>query len=508
MTSHEKRPDRGILSASRSPARGGLPGAGAAHAARDSRGVRSHAVSIVERALVSRAPVDAELSALASSFDERDQALLREIVFGTLRWLKRLDHVLESASGRTFEQIQPALLPVLRVAAYQLLFLDRVPAHAIVSEAVDEALRRSHKAAAGFVNAVLRRLAAKPQLSAWPVGAPGATGAVAVAGLTARSTPVSSPSLRATPAQPTALDAVGRLAIESSHPHVLVGRWLAYYGEPVTRALLEANNRQKPMHLLAFRAKGGPDRLAELLRGEGVETEPSRLSSQGLIVRSGNALRSAAFASGEFYIQDEVAQLAANLPVPRAGERVLDVAAAPGGKGLALLAAEPSVRLVAADVALPRLATLVGNHHRLHSTAAFVAAAADPSPFTSAFDRVIVDYPCTGTGTLRKHPELKWRWSEAELARLAAQALRLLVGAAVAVAPGGLLVAISCSLEPEENELVGEQFLRLDPRFRRAAVAGQVPAAAKSAESGEGTWRWLPAGDHDGFTVQLFERCS
>ena len=116
------------------------------------------------------------------------------------------------------------------------------------------------------------------------------------------------------------------------------------------------------MHLLAFQAKGGRDLLAARLLAEGVETEPSRLSGQGLIVRSGNALRSAAFARGDFYIQDEVAQLAANLPEPRPGERVLDVAAAPGGKGLALLAAEPSIRLVAADVALPRLAALAGNH--------------------------------------------------------------------------------------------------------------------------------------------------
>ena len=131
---------------------------------------RPYVVSIVERTLVSRAPVDAELAALSASFDERDQALLREIVFGTLRWLKRLDQVLVAASGRTFEQIQPALLPVLRVAAYQLLFLDRVPAHAIVSEAVDEALRRSHKGAGGFVNAVLRRveLADKATLFAAP----------------------------------------------------------------------------------------------------------------------------------------------------------------------------------------------------------------------------------------------------------------------------------------------------------------------------------------------------
>ncbi len=439
------------------------------------RGVRSQAVSIVERTLVSRAPVDAELAALGSSFDERDQALLREIVFGTLRWLKRLDQVLVAASGRTFEQIQPALLPVLRVAAYQLLFLDRVPAHAIVSEAVDEALRRSHKGAAGFANAVLRRVAAKPDLAAWPIAAS---------------------------------DPVERLAIETSHPEGLVRRWMAQYGEPATRALLEANNRQKPMHLLAFEAQGGRDLLAERLREEGVETEPSRLSAQGLIVRSGHALRTDAFARGEFYIQDEVAQLVANLPEPRPGESVLDVAAAPGGKGLAILACEPSIRLVAADVALPRLPALAANHHRLHTRAALVAGDAERTPFTGAFDRVVVDYPCTGTGTLRKHPELKWRWSANELERLSAQAERLLAGAAVAVKPGGLLVAISCSLEPEENERVGEKFLASASGFRRTGASGRVPAAAATAQSGEGIWRFPPSGDHDGFTVQLFERLS
>ena len=457
------------------PASGNVKPGDAQSGVRGVRGVRSQAVSIVERTLVSRAPVDAELAALATAFDERDQALLREIVFGTLRWLKRLDQVLVAASGRTFEQIQPALLPVLRVAAYQLLFLDRVPAHAIVSEAVDEAQRRSHKGAAGFANAVLRRVAAKPDLAAWPI---------------------------------TATDPVERLAIETSHPEILVRRRLNQYGESATRALLDANNRQKPMHLLAFQAKGGRDLLAARLLAEGVETEPSRLSGQGLIVRSGNALRSAAFARGDFYIQDEVAQLAANLPEPRPRERVLDVAASPGGKGLALLAAEPSIRLVAADIALPRLAALAGNHARLHSNAGIVAGDAEHPPFTGAFDRVVVDYPCTGTGTLRKHPELKWRWSESELERLAAQAVRMLAGAAVAVAPGGLLVAISCSLEPEENEAVGERFLTLVAGFRRTSASGRIPAAAASALSGEGVWRWLPSGDHDGFTVQLFERLS
>lgn len=439
------------------------------------RGVRSQAVSIVERALASRAPVDSELAAVGGTFDERDQALLREIVFGTLRWLKRLDHVLIAASGRTFEQIQPAVLPVLRVAAYQLLFLDRVPAHAIVSEAVDEARRRSHQGAAGFVNAVLRRVAAKPELAAWPVATD---------------------------------DPVERLAIETSHPEVLVRRWLEAYGEPGARALLAANNRQKPMHLLAFQAKGGREHLAASLGAEGIATEPSRIAGQGLIVRSGNVLRTSAFARGEFYVQDEIAQLVATLPLPRAGERVLDVAAAPGGKGLALFAAEPTIRLIATDVAMPRLAALAGNHRRLRTHAGIAAAAAERTPFAGVFERVIVDYPCTGTGTLRKHPELKWRWSESELERLATQAGRLLSGAAVAVKPGGFLVAISCSLEPEENESAGERFLARNSGFRRSDAAGRVPAAAAAARSGVGTWRFLPADDHDGFTVQLFERLS
>jgi 16S rRNA (cytosine967-C5)-methyltransferase len=445
---------------------------------RSARSVRSAAVSVVERTLASRAPVDSELAAAAAGFDERDQALLRELVYGTLRWLKRLDQVVTKASGRTFEQIQPNLLPILRVAAYQLLFLDRVPAHAVVDEAVEEARRRSHKGAVGFVNAVLRRLAAQPDLAAWPVA--GSEGS----------------------------DLVQRLAVETSHPEILVRRWLAQFGELSTRELLATNNRPKPMHLLAFESKGGRAQLAATLRSEGVETEPSTLSPLGLVVRSGAPLRSAAFGRGEFYVQDEAAQLAALLPEPRTGERVLDVAAAPGGKGLALVAANPGVRLVAADLSLARLAALVENHRRLGSPAAIVAASAQLPPFAAAFDRVVVDYPCTGTGTLRKHPELKWRWSPSELDRLSRQATRLLAGAATAVAPHGVLVAISCSLEPEENELVGERFLASSAGFRRAALTGRVPEAAGRAKSGEGIWRFLPAADHDGFTVQVFERRS
>ncbi len=435
--------------------------------------VRTAAVWIVERCLASRAPVDTFLGSVGEGFDERDQGLLRELVLGTLRWLRRLDDVIARASGRRLEQIQADLLPILRVGAYQLLFLDRVPPHAVVSEAVDQAHRRSHRAAASFVNAVLRRIARQPSLDAWPV-------------------------------EEASLGR--RLALETSHPDHLVARWLERFGEVATRRLLAANNRPRPMHLLAFRANGGRELLAERLIDEGIEVEPSHWSPLGLIVRVGNPLRTESFRRGDFYVQDEVAQAAALVPRPRAGERVLDAAAAPGGKGLALLAAEPGVRLVAADLSLARLGLLRENLARLRLQVPSVAASAERPPWRAAFDRVVLDFPCSATGTLRKNPELKWRWSPGELARIAEQAYRLMVGAAGAVAPGGLLVAISCSLEPEENETLGERLLAERTELRRWTGGAGLELARFGDPIAAGAWRCLPDEDHDGFTVQVFER--
>lgn len=134
------------------------------------------------------------------------------------------------------------------------------------------------------------------------------------------------------------------------------------------------------------------------------------------------------------------------------------------------------------------------------------AADAGSPPFARAFDRVVVDLPCSGSGTLRKHPELKWRWSESELARLAGQAVRLLVGAASGVRPGGILVAITCSLEPEENEGVAERFLRERPAFSPRDFRAEIDPSLADSILSPGLWR-LPTGDdHDGFTVQVFAR--
>lgn len=435
--------------------------------------VRSTAAWVVERTLASLAPVDSFLAAAQERFEDRDRALLRELVFGTLRWLRRLDDVIARASHRRFDDIEPALHGPLRVAAYQLLFLDRVPDHAAVHEAVEQAQALTHRGAASFVNAVLRRIARQRRLVDWPV---------------------------------EETEAVRRLAIEMSHPDFLVRRWVERYGWQRTRRLLAANNRPKPLHLLAFRDRGGRELLAETLIDDGVEVEPSRLSLLGLVVRSGDPFASAAFRRGDFYVQDEASQAAALVPPPEPGERVLDAAAAPGGKTFAMLSWEPAVAPVVADLDLGRLAVLRANLRRLGRPLPVTLADARQPPFAGRFGRAVLDLPCTGTGTLRKHPELKWRVSEDELGRLAAQGGRLLAGAAAAVAPGGLLVAITCSLEPEENEAVVSRFLAGHPDFAPLDLAGRLPPPLDESIAAPGRWQVLPGGDHDGFTVSVVVR--
>ncbi len=436
--------------------------------------VRVAAAWVVERTLSTLSPSSVFLGSALARCDERDHRLLRELALGTLRWLRRLDHVIALASHRRFEAIEPALRAPLRVAAYQLLFMDRVPAHAAVNEGVEHARRLTHRGGASFTNGVLRRIARAPRLDAWPVAEDG--------------------------------DLWRRLAIEKSHPDFLVERWFERLGRDRAAALLDANNRAKSLQLLAFRDLGGRELLAETLIDEGIELEPSTLSPMGLTVRAGNPLHSAAFRRGEFYVQDEASQASALVPPPRPGERVLDAAAAPGGKSFALIAVEPEVEVVMADVSPARLATVRRNLCRLGRRLPVIAADAGRPPTSGPFDRVLLDLPCTGTGTLRKSPELKWRISEREIGRLSRQSLRLLEGMAPLVAPDGHLVAITCSLELEENGAVVERFLDQHAEFSLLPLGGVLDYPLDRWIAGAGCWQMFPGGDHDGFTVHVMVR--
>lgn len=435
--------------------------------------LRRRAAELLDRALATSAPADAFLEVAARDLSAPDRALLTQLVYGALRWLRRLDEVVVQAAERPLERIDRELLAPLRIGVLQLLLLDRIPAHAAVDTAVALARERRNRGAAGFVNAVLRNVARRPRLEEWPVGAS---------------------------------DPLERLAIETSHPTELVGRWWRIYGEEQTRRLLAASNREKPLHVLAFSDRGGRRALAADLAAEGVTTEPSELSPLGLIVRQGDALAGTPFQRGDLYVADEGAQAAAVLPPPRPEERVLDLAAAPGGKSFALLAAEPAVRVVALDREPARIARMAVNARRLGREVRMVTADGAAPPLAASFDRVVADLPCTGTGTLRKHPELKWRFSVAALERLAGQGLELLRAAAGLVAPGGLLSVITCSLEPEENEQVVATLLHTGRHLGPVEPPLLKPHEDLQTDSGAGRWRLLTGGDHDGFTVHLLRR--
>lgn len=438
--------------------------------------LRAVAARTVERTLAGRTVAESLLARAGSSFDARDRRLLHELVYGSLRWKLRLEHVLERASGRSWAQFDTRTRAPLLVGACQLLALDRIPAHAAVDAAVRDTRRRAGARSAGFVNAVLRRIAAGGGLEAWPV---------------------------------EEADPVRRLAIEHSHPPDLVARWIDQFGYEQARAMLAADNGPRSMHLLAFRHRGGRDALRAQLAAEGVATQPGELAGgalDALVVEQGAALGSAAFERGDFYVQDQASQAAARVPPPVPGERILDAAAAPGGKGLSLLAADAAARVVFADLSGARLARLKQNLARLGVDRPVVAADAALPPWRPAsFDRVVLDAPCSGTGTLRRHPELRWRFRVSELERLADEALAMLVALAPTVRPGGLLVHITCSVEPEENERVASRFLEARADFLAQEPEGDDPVM-RAGRRESGPWRLLPGAGHDGFTVSVFRR--
>lgn len=429
----------------------------------------------MEQTLASLAPVESFLGTALPRFDDRDQRLLTELVLGTLRWLRRIDHILAAASNRDFEDIEPALRAPLRVGAYQLLFLDRVPAHAAVHEAVEQARQATHRGGASFTNAVLRRIARSPKPADWPVREG---------------------------------DLARRLAIEWSHPDFLVRRWIERFGEGRAQAVLEANNRPKPLQLLAFRDRGGRELLAERLIDAGLEVDPSRWSPLGLVVHRGDPCATEAFDLGDLYIQDEASQVAALLPPPSPGERVLDVAASPGGKSFAMWAWDASLDLTLADVSPERLPRLRANLQRLRRSGRLLLQDAAAPALRGQWDRVVADLPCSGTGTFRKHPELKWRLRPDEVERLAERGGRILRACASLVAPGGLLVAITCSLEEEENEAVIRRLLQDAPELEPVDLKERIPEILRDFVRGPGLWRIFPGGYHDGFTVQVLRRTA
>jgi 16S rRNA (cytosine967-C5)-methyltransferase len=408
----------------------------------------------------------------------QDRALTTTLVMGTLRWQLKLDARIRALLARPDAKLAPAVETALRLGAYQLLYLDRIPAHAAIGESVELAKVAGERFASGMVNAVLRKLVRLPR--ATTQGEQGSAAEVADA---------------------------------YAHPQWMVERWVQNYGLEITAAVCHADQEPASTHLRLLY----PDAKSSLA-DEGVELEAGEFLTTARRVVSGDVLRSAAFQKGWIRIQDEGSQLVAELGGH--GRRILDVCAAPGGKTAILVERNPDAEITAYDVSRRRLEAMRRGFANGKERVRFEVQDATAMELPPEYDLILCDVPCTGTGTIGRNPEIRFRVSEEEIARQQARQVKILSRALEGLAPGGRLMYSTCSLEPEENDAVVKECLERRHEVRLVALYGEVErlegegvlhadGAAKlkkSALSG-GYLRTLP-GIHrcDGFYAALIVR--
>lgn len=369
----------------------------------------------------------------AGILEPREAALATELSYGTLRWQLQLDRAIEAHSDRALADLEEPVKVALRIGAFELLHHPKVPARAAVNEAVELSKELKAARASGFVNAVLRRLA----------------------------------ETRAPPDPPSAdTDPAGHIAALTAHPRWLVERWMKWLGPDQARALCEANQQQARAAVRVRR--GAREKAMQALQR--YEPQPGRWSPDALVLAQGTppALDIEGHEEGLFQAQDEGAQLVSLFASPSADAQVLDACAAPGGKACHL--AELAAHVLAVDLHARKAKTIAEAARRL-GLSNLEARAADvalplPGVPEGSFDLVLLDAPCSGLGTLRRHPEVKLRRTPEDVDRLALLQSRLLGSVQRYVRPGGLLVYALCTLTREECDEQVERFLVSSPRFR------------------------------------------
>jgi len=371
------------------------------------------------------------LRAAPEPLSDADRHLATELVLGVLRRRAQLDDVIARLSGHQLTYFDPEVVTILRLATYQICFLERIPKSAVVNEAVEMTKSARKRSAAGVVNAVLRKCEV-------PTIAAGSDRQVA------------------------------RLAM----PDWLRERWERHYGEKAALALATSTLETPPTVLRVV--DGYAVRMREELAAAGIIARGARYAPPTLVVESGTVTKSDAWLAGRVVIQEEASQLVGSLVRPQPGQRVLDLCAAPGMKSAGIATELHQGLLILCDRSLRRLRSM--NISRLIPAGVSFSAvqldAASPLPFGVRFDRILLDAPCSGTGTLARNPEIKWRLQPEDIERLAVAQERMLRHALEALAPAGRLVYATCSLEPEENEQVVETALEGQHEF---AVLPRTP---------------------------------
>jgi 16S rRNA (cytosine967-C5)-methyltransferase len=424
------------------------------------------ALGVLMKSVTSDEGVDALLErALAPlTLDGRERALTVELTYGVLRRLGTLDWRLEPVLDKPLARLPVAVQMLIRLGAYQLLFLDRIPQSAAVHESVTLVKLQAPRLGrdwSGFVNAVLRALIRAP-VRPWPAEESGPAKA---------------------------------LAIRYSVPEWLSQRWIDRLGVEGAVSACEQSGTTPPVTLRVNRLKITRDAFLAQLRQAGLSAKPATCSPMGIILEEGRPIRTLpGFAEGHFYVEDEAAQLIPPLLDARPGESLLDACAAPGGKSthLAELMGDRGL-IFAVDRKPPRVDLLQRNCQRLglQGVVPILADIRQRSDWlkliarqqcvpdeAALIDRILVDAPCSGLGVLRRHPEAKWRKDSAAFARHHRLQVQVLDAVAPCLRPGGVLVYSVCSTEPEETEDVVSRFCDTHAGFERESVAPWLPESA------------------------------
>ena len=407
------------------------------------------------------------------SFDSRDRALTVELTYGVLRHLTTIDWRLEPVLDKPLLRLPVAVQMTLRLGAYQLLFLDRIPQSAAVNESVNLARAFAGTVGrdwSGLVNAVLRELLRHPP-HPWPS---------------------------------MDHDAAQALAVQYSVPGWLSRRWIERLGLASAEVACKEVSVAPPLTLRVNRLITTREALLESFSQMGIAAKPTSMSPFGIVLDKGGSVPSLpGFHEGAFYVEDEAAQLIPSLLDPQPGDIVLDACAAPGGKSTHLAdLMQNKGTIYAVDRKGARLDLLRSNCQRLgvQNVVPIIGDIREPREWVfmieragePSVDRILVDAPCSGLGVLRRHPEAKWRKDEQALPRHQALQCQILEAVAPCLRPGGVLVYSTCSTEPEENEDVIGRFCRAHAEFQRESVRPWLPTAAQEFVTEQGALATMP----------------
>ncbi len=404
-------------------------------------------VSIESRSAFSDRLLEARLK--EADLSPEDAHLVTALVQGALRHRGTLDHHL-AFFAREWERLPPWIQGALRLGAFQILFMDRIPGRAAVDESVELAKKYGHPGTAGLVNAILRRLSGGERA------------------------PLPDPDR----------SPIEYLSAAHSHPRWIVERWVGRLGREEAERLLQADNEEPAVSVRPNLARASREEIRSRLRAEGFTPSPAPNGGPVWIMGGGFVpSRSGSFREGLISLQDEAEASVVAVLDPKPGERVLDLCAAPGSKAAQVAeAVGESGRVVALERHTSRARALRSNlSERLRLPSVHVVCGdGEMPPFRAPFDRVLVDAPCSGLGVLRRRADARWRKEESSVLAMAVRQPKLLEGAAPLVRPGGVLVYSVCSLEPEETSLVVESFLKGHPEFTLEEADRYLPDAFRS----------------------------